>query len=126
MQPVSCLIFFLLLLTRGGVIFYYDIEKKIYIQDTLSMRNVVDERVGVYLWKTYTEVYDEIMLVGVALRFSSAELGSRVKIYGINCSQWVMAMEACGCHSLVCVPPFIPLILNPTCKSAERLKSKND
>ncbi|KAM7259017.1 hypothetical protein ACFE04_014758 [Oxalis oulophora] len=108
MQLVSCLSFFLLLVTGGGVIFYYDNEKKKYIQDTLSLashsnfqcahvqiyksiglmlqlvclllqRNVVDERVGLYLWKTYTEVYDEILLV-------------------------------CGAHSLVCVPPYIPLL----------------
>ncbi|KAM7262312.1 hypothetical protein ACFE04_021389 [Oxalis oulophora] len=114
MQSISCLSFFLLFVIGGGVIFYYESEKKIYIQDTVSMlvylmllRNVVDERVVLYLWKTYTEVYDEILLVGVALRLSGAKL-------------------ACGGHSLVCVPPYIPLILNPTYKSAERLKSKND
>ncbi|KAM7274712.1 hypothetical protein ACFE04_016578 [Oxalis oulophora] len=106
----------------------------------LGWRNVVDGRVGPYMWKTYKEVYDEILLVGAALRSSGAEPGSRVGIYGVNCPQWVMAMEACGAHSLVCVPLYDTLdhaevdfvfvqdkklkeVLNPTCKSAERLKT---
>ncbi|KAM7274842.1 hypothetical protein ACFE04_016708 [Oxalis oulophora] len=115
----------------------------------LGWRNIVDGKVGPYLWKTYKEVYDEILLIGSALRASGAEPGSRVGIYGVNCPEWVIAMEACGAHSLVCVPLYDTLgpgavnfiidhaevdfvfvqdkkvkeVLNPTCKSAERLKT---
>uniref|UniRef100_A0A2N9EK27 PX domain-containing protein n=1 Tax=Fagus sylvatica TaxID=28930 RepID=A0A2N9EK27_FAGSY len=103
---------------------------------------------GPFIWKTYKEVYDEVLRIGSALRASGAEPGSRVGIYGSNCPQWIMAMEACNAHSLVCVPLYDTLgpgavnfildhaevdfvfvqdkkvkeILNPDCRSAQRLK----
>nr|POE92064.1 long chain acyl-coa synthetase 1 [Quercus suber] len=114
----------------------------------LGWRKFVDGKLGPYVWKTYKEVYDEVMCIGSALRASGAEPGSRVGIYGSNCPQWIMAMEACNAHSLVCVPLYDTLgpgavnfildhaevdfvfvqdkkvkeLLNPDCKSAQRLK----
>ncbi|KAI7982530.1 Long chain acyl-CoA synthetase 1 [Camellia lanceoleosa] len=32
--------------------------------------------------------------------------GSRIGIYGSNCPQWIVAMEACSAHSLICVPLY--------------------
>ncbi|KAA3458865.1 Long chain acyl-CoA synthetase 1-like protein [Gossypium australe] len=115
----------------------------------LGWRKFVDGKVGPYIWKTYKEVYDEVLHVGSALRASGVEPGCRVGIYGANCPQWVMAMEASGAHSLVCVPLYDTLgsgavnfiidhaevdfvfvqdikvkeLLNPNCKSAQRLKA---
>ncbi|CAA0377465.1 putative long-chain-fatty-acid--CoA ligase [Arabidopsis thaliana] len=34
----------------------------------LGWRQIVDEKVGPYLWKTYKEVYEEVLLIGSALR----------------------------------------------------------
>ncbi|KAE8660567.1 Long chain acyl-CoA synthetase 1 [Hibiscus syriacus] len=115
----------------------------------LGWRKIVDAKVGPYIWKTYKEVYDEVLHVGSALRASGAEPGCRIGIYGANCPQWIMAMEACGAHSLVCVPLYDTLgpgavnyiidhaeidfvfvqdtkvkeLLNPNCRSTQRLKA---
>ncbi|KAK3034642.1 hypothetical protein RJ639_033597 [Escallonia herrerae] len=114
----------------------------------LGWREFVDDKVGPYVWKTYKEVYEEVLLVGSALRASGIEPGSRVGIYGSNCPQWIVAMEACSAHSLVCVPLYDTLgpgavnfildhaeidfvfaqdkkvkeLLNPECTHAKRLK----
>ncbi|PSR85930.1 Long chain acyl-CoA synthetase, partial [Actinidia chinensis var. chinensis] len=72
----------------------------------LGWREFKDGKFGPYLWKTYKEVYEEVLLVGSALRASGAEPGSRVGIYGSNCPQWIVAMEACNGHSLICVPLY--------------------
>ncbi|KAJ9171696.1 hypothetical protein P3X46_015023 [Hevea brasiliensis] len=72
----------------------------------LGWRKFVDGKLGPYVWKTYKEVYEEVLPIGSALRASGAEPGCRVGIYGSNCPQWIVAMEACNAHSLVCVPLY--------------------
>ncbi|XP_057963561.1 long chain acyl-CoA synthetase 1 [Malania oleifera] len=115
----------------------------------LGWREFIDGKPGPYRWKTYKEVYEDVLNVGSALRASGAEPGSRIGIYGSNCPQWIVAMEACGAHSLVCVPLYDTLgpravnfiidhaeidfviaqdkkvkeLLKPDCTSAQRLKS---
>ncbi|XP_065860283.1 long chain acyl-CoA synthetase 1-like [Euphorbia lathyris] len=115
----------------------------------LGWRKFVNGKVGPYVWKTYKEVYDEVLQLGSALRASGAQPGCRIGIYGSNCPQWIEAMEACNAHSLVCVPLYDTLgpgavnfiidhaeidfvfiqdkkvkeLLNPDCECASRLKS---
>ncbi|CAK7348469.1 unnamed protein product [Dovyalis caffra] len=115
----------------------------------LGRREFVDGKVGPYVWKTYKEVYEEVLQIGSALRASGAETGYRVGIYGSNCPQWIEAMEACNAQSLVCVPLYdtigpravnfiidhaeidyvfvqdkkVKELLNPDCISAQRLKT---
>ncbi|KAJ6710631.1 LONG CHAIN ACYL-COA SYNTHETASE 1 [Salix koriyanagi] len=115
----------------------------------LGWRRFVDGKVGPYVWKTYQEVYDEVLKISSALRASGAEAGCRVGIYGSNCPQWIVAMEACSARSLVCVPLYdtigpravnyiidhaeidfvfvqdkkVKELLNPDCTSAQRLKA---
>lgn len=115
----------------------------------LGWRKFVDGKVGPYVWKTYKEVYDEVLQISSALRASGAEPGSRVGIYGSNCPQWIEAMEACNAQSLVCVPLYdtigpravnfiidhaeidfvfvqdkkVKELLNPDCASAQRLRA---
>nr|CAN64021.1 hypothetical protein VITISV_005263 [Vitis vinifera] len=72
----------------------------------LGWREFVGGKLGPYKWKTYREVYEEILHIGSALQASGAQPGSRVGIYGSNCPQWIVAME----------------LLNPDCRSAKRLK----
>ncbi|XP_057460540.1 long chain acyl-CoA synthetase 1-like [Actinidia eriantha] len=114
----------------------------------LGWREFKDGEFGPYLWKTYKEVYEEVLHIGSALRASGAEPGSRIGIYGSNCPQWIVAMEACNAHSLICVPLYDTLgsgavnfiidhaeidfifvqdkkvkeLLNPECTHAKRLK----
>ncbi|XP_024020032.1 long chain acyl-CoA synthetase 1 [Morus notabilis] len=115
----------------------------------LGWRKLVDGKFGPYVWKTYKEVYEEVLHIGSALRASGAEPGSRIGIYGSNCPEWIVAMEACNAHSLICVPLYDTLgpgavnfiidhaevdyvfvqdkkvkeLLNPDCGSSQRLKS---
>ncbi|GAB2234535.1 hypothetical protein Drorol1_Dr00003790 [Drosera rotundifolia] len=115
----------------------------------LGWRPNIDGKFGPYAWKTYKQVYDEVLNIGSALRACGAEPGARIGIYGPNCPEWIIAMEACNAHSLVCVPLYDTLgpgavdyiighaeidfvfahckkvagLLNPECSSARRLKS---
>ncbi|CAN6468968.1 unnamed protein product [Victoria cruziana] len=72
----------------------------------LGWREIINKKAGKYVWKTYKEVYEEVLQIGSALRASGAEPGSRIGIYGVNCPQWIVAMEACSGHSLICVPLY--------------------
>ncbi|KAG8389589.1 hypothetical protein BUALT_Bualt02G0244800 [Buddleja alternifolia] len=72
----------------------------------LGWRELVNEKWGPYVWKTYKEVYEETLCAGSALRSHGIEPGARVGIYGSNCPQWIVAMEACSAHSLICVPLY--------------------
>ncbi|KAK7337547.1 hypothetical protein VNO77_18128 [Canavalia gladiata] len=128
----------------------FSVAAKKYPQNRmLGWREFVDAKIGPYNWKTYKEVYDEVQHVGSALRASGAEPGSRIGVYGSNCPQWIVAMEACCAHSLICVPLYDTLgpgavnfiidhgevdfvfvqdkkvihLLNRDCKSAQRLKA---
>ncbi|KAK2968318.1 hypothetical protein RJ640_021707 [Escallonia rubra] len=90
----------------------------------LGWREFVDGKFGPYVWKTYKEVYEEVLLVGSALRASGIEPGSRVGIYGSNCPQWIVAMEACSAHSLVCVPLYDTLVIVSFTSLTEEEKNK--
>ncbi|KAL6525886.1 Long-chain-fatty-acid--CoA ligase 2 (Long-chain acyl-CoA synthetase 2) (Fatty acid activator 2) [Orobanche minor] len=72
----------------------------------LGWREWVNGKWGPYIWKTYEEVYEETLQAGSALRKHGFQPGARVGIYGSNCPQWIVAMEACNAHSLVCVPLY--------------------
>lgn len=115
----------------------------------LGWRENVNGKFGPYVWKTYKQVYEEVLRIGSALRECGAEPGARVGIYGSNCPQWIVAMEACAAHSLICVPLYDTLgpgainyiidhaeidyvfvqdkkvkeVLSPDCSSARRIRS---
>ncbi|KAG0498018.1 hypothetical protein HPP92_002709 [Vanilla planifolia] len=72
----------------------------------LGWREFREGKAGPYIWKTYQEVYEEVLCVGSALRQLDVAPGSRVGIYGANCPQWVVTMEACNGYSLICVPLY--------------------
>ncbi|KAL6865359.1 hypothetical protein ACP4OV_016510 [Aristida adscensionis] len=115
----------------------------------LGWRPLKDGVPGSYLWKSYKEVYEEVLQVISALQHLGVKPGSRVGIYGTNCPQWIVAMQACNGYTLICVPLYDTLgagavdyiidhaeidvvfiqdkkikeILSPNCKSAKRLKA---
>lgn len=74
----------------------------------LGTREFVDGKHGKYVWLTYKQVYDKVIRVGNAIRACGVEPGGRCGIYGANCAEWVMSMEACNAHGLYCVPHMIP------------------
>lgn len=114
----------------------------------LGWRELVNGKWGPYVWKTYKNVYQEVLHVAYALRASGLQPGCKVGIYGSNCPQWIVAMEACNAQSFVCVPLYDTLgagavnfilehaevdivfvqdkkvkqLLDPECTHAQRLK----
>nr|QAA78760.1 long-chain Acyl-CoA synthetase 4 [Camellia oleifera] len=72
----------------------------------LGRREIVDGKPGKYVWLTYKEVYDIVIKVGNAIRSLGVQEGGRCGIYGGNCAEWIMSMEACNAHGLYCVPLY--------------------
>ncbi|XP_071730679.1 long chain acyl-CoA synthetase 4-like [Rutidosis leptorrhynchoides] len=72
----------------------------------LGTRELVNGKHGPYVWLTYKQVYEKVIKVGNAIRACGVEPGGRCGIYGANCAQWVMSMEACNAHGLYCVPLY--------------------
>ncbi|KAK9059331.1 hypothetical protein SSX86_021951 [Deinandra increscens subsp. villosa] len=72
----------------------------------LGTRKLVNGKHGPYEWLTYKQVYDDVIRVGNAIRACGVEPGGRCGIYGANCAEWVMSMEACNAHGLYCVPLY--------------------
>ncbi|KAA8528236.1 hypothetical protein F0562_035513 [Nyssa sinensis] len=86
-------------------IFRMSVEK--YPQNTmLGRREIVDGKPGKYEWLTYKEVYDLVMKVGNSIRSCGTGEGGRCGIYGANCPEWIMSMEACNAHGIYCVPLY--------------------
>ncbi|EHA8586362.1 Acyl-coA synthetase family protein [Cocos nucifera] len=72
----------------------------------LGRREIVDGKPGKYVWMTYKEVYDIVMKIGASIRSLGVEQGGRCGIYGSNCPEWVISMEACNAHGIYCVPLY--------------------
>ncbi|KAG1335199.1 long chain acyl-CoA synthetase 4 [Cocos nucifera] len=72
----------------------------------LGRREFVDGKAGQYIWLTYQEVYDTAMKVGASIRYCGVEKGDHCGIYGANCPEWVIGMEACNAHGIYCVPLY--------------------
>lgn len=72
----------------------------------LGKREIVDGKVGKYVWLTYAEVMEKTMHCGSAMRHVGLQEKGRVGIYGANCPEWVIAMEACNSQTLYCVPLY--------------------
>ncbi|XP_038986238.1 long chain acyl-CoA synthetase 4-like isoform X2 [Phoenix dactylifera] len=72
----------------------------------LGRREFIDGKAGKYIWLTYQEVYDIVMKVGASILYCGVKQGGRCGIYGANCPEWVIAMEACNAHGIYCVPLY--------------------
>lgn len=72
----------------------------------LGRRQVIDSKVGPYVWLTYKEVYDSAMRMGSAMRRRGVNPGDRCGIYGSNCPEWITAMEACDSQAITYVPLY--------------------
>ncbi|XP_020099651.1 long chain acyl-CoA synthetase 2 [Ananas comosus] len=78
----------------------------------LGHRQVVNGKVGTYVWQTYEEVYHKVMKIGSCMRSCGINPGDRCGIYGSNCPEWVIAMEACTSQGIVYVPLYDTLGAN--------------
>ncbi|KAH7513756.1 hypothetical protein FEM48_Zijuj11G0015200 [Ziziphus jujuba var. spinosa] len=72
----------------------------------LGRREIVNGKAGKYVWKTYKEVYDLVVKVGNSMRTCGYGEGQKCGIYGANCTEWIVSMEACNAHGLYCVPLY--------------------
>ncbi|OWM72162.1 long chain acyl-CoA synthetase 4 [Punica granatum] len=72
----------------------------------LGRRQIVDGKAGNYVWQTYREVYDLVIKIGNSIRSCGVEKGGKCGIYGANCPEWIMSMEACNAHGIYCVPLY--------------------
>ncbi|KAJ3675659.1 hypothetical protein LUZ60_004701 [Juncus effusus] len=78
----------------------------------LGRREIINSKSGAYVWKTYQQVYDTVMKIGSAIRSRGLNPGDRCGIYGSNCPEWVMAMEACNSQGICYVPLYDTLGAN--------------
>uniref|UniRef100_A0A0C9RQP3 Long-chain-fatty-acid--CoA ligase n=1 Tax=Wollemia nobilis TaxID=56998 RepID=A0A0C9RQP3_9CONI len=72
----------------------------------LGRREIINGKAGKYTWLTYQEVYDMVIKIGSAIRSCGLEEGGRCGIYGANCPEWIISMEACNGHGIYCVPLY--------------------
>ncbi|KAJ4849497.1 Long chain acyl-CoA synthetase 4 [Turnera subulata] len=72
----------------------------------LGRREIVNGKAGKYVWQTYKQVYDLVIKIGNSIRSCGLEPGGKCGIYGANCPEWVVSMEACNAHGLYCVPLY--------------------
>ncbi|KAK7257906.1 hypothetical protein RIF29_32225 [Crotalaria pallida] len=69
-------------------------------------KSKIDSKVGPYEWITYKEAYDAAIQMGSAMKSCGVNPGDRCGIYGSNCPQWIMAMEACNSYAVTYVPLY--------------------
>ncbi|KAF0901519.1 hypothetical protein E2562_003502 [Oryza meyeriana var. granulata] len=72
----------------------------------LGRRRVVDGKAGEYVWMTYKEVYNIVMKLAASMSKSGINKGECCGIYGANCPEWIISMEACNALGVSCVPLY--------------------
>jgi len=72
----------------------------------LGSRTMTDKGAGPFVFKTYKEVGEEVVNLASGLRAIGVEPKQRVGVFGPNCAQWMVAMQACNRLSGVCVPLY--------------------
>ncbi|KAL5704967.1 long-chain-fatty-acid--CoA ligase [Ranunculus cassubicifolius] len=92
--------------------FFSHSVKKYSTNPMLGKREVIDGKASPYIWKTYQEVYDEVIQVGSAIRSCGLNAGARCGIYGSNSPEWIITMEACNSHGIQYVPLYDTLGAN--------------
>ncbi|XP_031483365.1 probable CoA ligase CCL6 [Nymphaea colorata] len=78
----------------------------------LGHRQILNGKAGAYAWRTYGEVYDQSIRLGSAIRRCNVGPGASCGIYGINCPEWIITMEACNSHGIYYVPLYDSLGAN--------------
>ncbi|GER49858.1 long-chain-fatty-acid CoA ligase [Striga asiatica] len=74
--------------------------------DFFSDNFIYDGQANAYMWQTYKQVYDDALKIGSAIRGRGLNPGDKCGIYGANCPEWIMAMQACNSHAITYVPLY--------------------
>ncbi|KAL6839678.1 hypothetical protein ACP4OV_030617 [Aristida adscensionis] len=72
----------------------------------LGRRKVVDGKAGEYDWMTYKEVHSVVLKLAASINKSGIKQGECCGIYGANCPEWIISMEACNALGVCCVPLY--------------------
>ncbi|KAH6830082.1 long-chain acyl-CoA synthetase 2 [Perilla frutescens var. hirtella] len=92
--------------------FFSESVKKYSNNQMLGRRQVKDGKAGAYSWLTYQQAYDATLMIGSAIRRRGVNPGDKCGIYGANCPEWIMAMEACNSQAITYVPLYDSLGAN--------------
>ncbi|KAK7341532.1 hypothetical protein VNO80_24464 [Phaseolus coccineus] len=92
--------------------FFRDTTKRCPSNPMLGRRQKTDLKAGPYEWMTYQEAYDAAIRMGSAMRSRGVIPGDRCGIYGSNCPEWILAMEACNSYAVTYVPLYDTLGAN--------------
>eukprot|EP00878_Enallax_costatus_P020601 GHUV01021783.1.p1 GENE.GHUV01021783.1~~GHUV01021783.1.p1 ORF type:complete len:600 (+),score=177.59 GHUV01021783.1:394-2193(+) len=63
-------------------------------------------KAGDYQWITYAEANEKVTAVASGLAGLGVSAGQKVGVYGANCLEWQLAMQACNRMSYACVPLY--------------------
>eukprot|EP00892_Ulva_mutabilis_P009730 jgi/Ulvmu1/7129/UM034_0035.1 len=73
----------------------------------LGYRPIDDKgKPGDYTFMTYKEVHDKVKAFASALQAAGVQKQQRVAIFGQNCCEWMIAMQACNRMGYECVPLY--------------------
>ncbi|VAI37336.1 unnamed protein product [Triticum turgidum subsp. durum] len=86
--------------------FFSGAVKKYPKNRMLGRRQVSEGKAGDYVWQTYEQVYQKVIQIGAAIRGFGVKPGAHCAIYGSNCPEWVMAMQACNSQGICYVPLY--------------------
>ncbi|KAL8189111.1 hypothetical protein R6Q57_029372 [Mikania cordata] len=78
----------------------------------LGRRQVIDGKAGGYSWMSYQDAYNSAIRIASAIRSRCVNPGDRCGIYGPNCPEWIISMEACNGSGITYVPLYDTLGAN--------------
>lgn len=88
--------------------FFRDSTQKNPNNPMLGKRQKLDSKLqsDPYYWLTYKECYDAAIKMGSAMKSLGVNPGDHCGIYGSNCPEWIIAMEACNSSAVTYVPLY--------------------
>lgn len=92
--------------------FFSESVKRNPRKQMLGRRQIKDGKAGGYSWLTYQQAYDSTLHIGSAIRRRGVNPGDKCGIYGANCPEWIITMEACNSQAITYVPLYDTLGAN--------------
>ena len=75
--------------------------------DCLGARKIgEDGEAGPYQFWSYNETAQRVEKIASAMNAAGVKRGAKVGVFGVNCREWMLAMQACNRMSFVCVPIY--------------------
>ena len=75
--------------------------------DCLGAREIgEDGEAGPYQFWSYNETAQRVEKIASAMNAANVRRGAKVGVFGVNCREWMLTMQACNRMSLVCVPIY--------------------